>query len=760
MYYKLKTSFLEETLSDALDEDSFDLSILESSSQTDTRLSSSFSEISTPDVSALTNENSIILPVMPANNSGCSSGSIDVLPNSSAMAPSSGYYESRCSQEFEAEITHNANENAWKDIPKHSTTANGSGNNSNTLRKSLSNKLFRNSSFLMRNPRKSLSKGSLTSNSQSSQSSSQVSQRKDSFPDLETILSQKSKQQHKENDVDEEQLQSQPNDATSLDVKTIGIPATSTAAAPPLATMAMNSVKHLDNAWLKRCHQANSMASDEHEPMNHSLVESNEFVHTKPTIASDKPRVFGISNINAAALAKFEQKQLLESPDVGVGAKSMLSFDMGNLNLMARNSFDGSAAMNLDMLHDVDDDEIANSEDESELNTSRQIRSIRGSTKRRRSEIDEHSIAPPVKSKPAQNVRNDMSLNDQTATNDKLQQDDAGAVPARAPAIVQKTKSKTKSKPKVLETKAQIEVVQRRSSRNVNKVTTYQERIVSDSKLDEKGHADDEDDVDPFAGDDSDEDPNFAIPQSPKSRRPIVDSSDTDSECSDTEKPKEVKKEVAAKAIKQRVSRVKKATLTAGTSNGTAKQRTSTGTRKITGPRAVRKKNEPIKTDASDGTAPIDENSTAPTETPDDYLIEFGMENISSVPRIPVAELQQSTLEFSKYICNTSTTAPVEPIKPATVTKHSMAREKLESKVAAGSLNDNYVRLNLRKKVFVRGKKTMNFSRYKKKLWKSKKVAALAGPDMDMGGCDGGTLKCFQCGMPGHFAQNCKVKSK
>ena len=30
---------------------------------------------------------------------------------------------------------------------------------------------------------------------------------------------------------------------------------------------------------------------------------------------------------------------------------------------------------------------------------------------------------------------------------------------------------------------------------------------------------------------------------------------------------------------------------------------------------------------------------------------------------------------------------------------------------------------------------------------------------MDMGGCDGGVLTCFQCGEVGHFAQNCKAKA-
>ncbi|XP_066148389.1 ATP-dependent DNA helicase Q4 [Euwallacea fornicatus] len=88
--------------------------------------------------------------------------------------------------------------------------------------------------------------------------------------------------------------------------------------------------------------------------------------------------------------------------------------------------------------------------------------------------------------------------------------------------------------------------------------------------------------------------------------------------------------------------------------------------------------------------------------------------------------------------------------------KQQQAKDKLEQKMALGNLNENYVTINLRKKVFVRGKKGHNFSKYKKSLWKSKKKA-LYGPDMDMGGCDGGKLVCFNCGQEGHFAQKCKA---
>ncbi|CAG9763138.1 unnamed protein product [Ceutorhynchus assimilis] len=88
--------------------------------------------------------------------------------------------------------------------------------------------------------------------------------------------------------------------------------------------------------------------------------------------------------------------------------------------------------------------------------------------------------------------------------------------------------------------------------------------------------------------------------------------------------------------------------------------------------------------------------------------------------------------------------------------KRQQAKEKLEKKVASGNLNDNFVTINIKKKTFVRGKKGRNFSKYKKSQFKSKQKT-LHGPDMDMGGCDGGKLICFNCGQEGHFAQKCKA---
>lgn len=50
--------------------------------------------------------------------------------------------------------------------------------------------------------------------------------------------------------------------------------------------------------------------------------------------------------------------------------------------------------------------------------------------------------------------------------------------------------------------------------------------------------------------------------------------------------------------------------------------------------------------------------------------------------------------------------------------------ESKEKPIKNKNLNENYVRLNMKKKVFARGKTTFNFSKFKKNNWKKKKLAA------------------------------------
>lgn len=153
-----------------------------------------------------------------------------------------------------------------------------------------------------------------------------------------------------------------------------------------------------------------------------------------------------------------------------------------------------------------------------------------------------------------------------------------------------------------------------------------------------------------------------------------------------------------------------------------------------------------------------DEETKPEPEEEINFLIDSDLNAMTTVPRASQKDLKTTEKLFDNYL------RQQEPLANATKTvkvvdaKTEAKKLALEKKVASGTLNENYVRVNLKKKVFVRGKKAFSFSKYKKGVWKSKKAAALSGPEMDMRGCDGGVLKCFNCDGIGHFAQNCKKK--
>lgn len=89
-------------------------------------------------------------------------------------------------------------------------------------------------------------------------------------------------------------------------------------------------------------------------------------------------------------------------------------------------------------------------------------------------------------------------------------------------------------------------------------------------------------------------------------------------------------------------------------------------------------------------------------------------------------------------------------VKKNITKKNLHPADKLEQKIKSGTLNDNYVKINIEKKVYVRGKKNINFSKYKKQQWKKKK--ALNG---GMEFPDSGKIACFKCGDIGHMARYC-----
>lgn len=92
----------------------------------------------------------------------------------------------------------------------------------------------------------------------------------------------------------------------------------------------------------------------------------------------------------------------------------------------------------------------------------------------------------------------------------------------------------------------------------------------------------------------------------------------------------------------------------------------------------------------------------------------------------------------------------IDSIKSAKKTSTPTNEDNLKNKIKSGSLNENFVKINIEKKVFVRGKKNLNFSKYKKQQWKDKK-ALHAGMEFP----EGGKINCFKCGVRGHMARYC-----